>query len=619
MILQALLQLAEREGLVDDPDFQPALVSWLVVVSREGRITGIVDNRERVPGKGQQSERHVARSIPVPIQRKRQGTKPPPYFCVDNAKYVFGVVESDEPKKQVEARERAGWFHAQLAACAQATGDEAVVAVVHALERWAAGERDISLPEDCRSNDLFAFVFEPDVDRFLHQRSLVERFWRDQRSQTSPYHEKRQADALQCVVTGEPVSVPALFPAVKRVPGGQSAGASLVSFNASAFESYGLRRSENAPMSRATAEAVGTALRRLVEPSFPNPRATSRDATLPRRHLRIGNDTLVCFWSSSADGDAFVDVFGSIFDVALPDQVAQMYHSLWRGVPAPIADAGAFYALTISGAQGRIIVRDWLESSIGRVNQNVARYFEDLALVRNSPSAKGVPPSPHLPLRVLMSSLSPFGREDRIPAPHLAAFVHAVLEGSRLPIAVLQRAVERARAECGGDKWGDFERRDARAMLIKAVLRRTYNLQLTPTMDESNTNPGYLCGRLLAVLERLQQAALGDVNASIIDRYFGAASATPRVVFVRLMRNAAHHARKAADEAKSARTARWLKRTIDEITANFSAAEGGFPAYLSLEQQGLFILGYHQQRHTLWTRRAEPDDDAAAATAASAA
>jgi CRISPR-associated protein Csd1 len=118
-------------------------------------------------------------------------------------------------------------------------------------------------------------------------------------------------------------------------------------------------------------------------------------------------------------------------------------------------------------------------------------------------------------------------------------------------------------------------------------------------------NAGYLCGRLMAILERLQQTALGDVNAGVVDRYFGAASASPRLVFMRLLKNRGHYVRKADEDDARGRTARWLDRQLDEVAAGFSPSAGGFPASLSLEEQGLFILGYHQQRHWLWLSREE--------------
>jgi CRISPR-associated protein Csd1 len=169
------------------------------------------------------------------------------------------------------------------------------------------------------------------------------------------------------------------------------------------------------------------------------------------------------------------------------------------------------------------------------------------------------------------------------------------------------------RAEIGKDEWLDLDRRDARVALIKAVLNRrkryypdtTHYPEVKREMDPTNNSEGYILGKLMAVLERIQQAAMENVNASVIDRYFSGASASPKSVFVRLLKNARHHARKAKDNASTAGIAFLTERLIDELTSRFDPKNNGFPAHLDLEQQGLFVLGYHQMRHWLWMTKEE--------------
>ena len=127
-------------------------------------------------------------------------------------------------------------------------------------------------------------------------------------------------------------------------------------------------------------------------------------------------------------------------------------------------------------------------------------------------------------------------------------------------------------------------------------------------MDPSNCNEGYVLGQTMATLERIQQLALGDVNASIVDRYFGSASAAPKSTFVRLLKNARYHVRKAQDEPESAGMAVRLDRILDCLVGSFDPKNNGFPAYLDLNQQGLFILGYHQMRHWLWMKKEEREE-----------
>ncbi len=619
MILRALHDLAHREQLVPDPDFTLTPVAWLVIVDREGKVLSIRDNRvvPSPPGKGKPKPQ--ARPMLVPRQPGR-AYGDLAYFFVDKSEYVFGLVAGPDNGSRTTEKlaRRATLFRDRISECANATGDEAARAVLRALERIAAGQQEVQLPDGCASNDLFAFVYASDVDRLLHERPDIVAFWRAARA-----HDGDDASTpdFQCLITGEPTGQPGNFPKVKRVPGAQTAGVPLVSFNARAFESHGLSGNENAPISRRAAESAATALERLVHPAFPDPSPSRRGETLPQRHLRLSDDTVVCYWSNEAAADSFLNVFQALIDRPDAGMVGEMYAGLWRGRSVKL-DPGRFYALTLTGAQGRMIVRDWFETSVADVETNLATHFADLEIVRNTPSPAGRELPPVLPLRALLEALAPFGRRDAIPAPLASSLMTAALRGGPYPTSLLSRAIDRARAEIGRSEWSDLQRRDARVALIKAVLERRRRLspassfypEITPAMDPTNREPGYLLGRLLAVIERLQQAALGDVNASVVDRYFAAASATPRAVFTRLLRNARHHARKALDEPASSGTARWLEGMIDEIAAPFDPNANGFPAHLDLEQQGLFMLGYHQQRHRLWMKRAERELAEAATT-----
>lgn len=601
MILQALYDLARKEKLVSDPDFAFAPIAWLVTVSPAGKLLGIEDTRA-MSGEGRTKPKLLAKAFSIPRQPGRtSGDRA--FFLCDKSEYALGVASGPNDgaaRAPEKLANRFTLFRAQLKACLDATGDDGVRAVWTMLEDVAAGRQVVRLADDCASNDQFAFVYEPDVDTLVHQRPAVQAYWRALRKGSeNPVTDAR----FTCLVTGEAIDAPGNFPKVKNVPGGQSSGVPLVSFNASAFTSYGLDSNENAPISRAAAEACATALDRLLHPAFPDPQPGRSGYTMPRRNLRLSADTAVCYWSSSPQSDQFLDLFRSVLEVVDVAQVGDVYQSLWRGRPVAIDDPAAFYALTLSGAQGRMIVRDWFETSVAEVVVNIARYFGDLEIVRNTPPPKGRELPPALPLRALLGAMAPRGDAEGIPAPLASALVRSALRGAPYPISILQRAIERMRAEIGSAEWADLERRDARAALIKAVLVRTFNYEVTPAMDPTNTSPGYLCGRMLAVIERLQQLALGDVNASVVDRYFGSASATPRAVFVRLLKNAHHHTRKAEDDPKTAGSARWLRRQLDEISAPFDPKHNGFPAYLNLEQQGLFMLGYHHQRHALWQKR----------------
>ncbi|NOZ19593.1 MAG: type I-C CRISPR-associated protein Cas8c/Csd1 [Planctomycetes bacterium] len=609
MILQALYELAEREDLMADPDFEPKPVAWLVRVSEEGKLLGI-EGTHYIPDEEREKKKpkQVAKPFSVPRESGRtSGDRA--FLLFDKAEYVFGIdPESDPDKRRSEEKltARARLFRENVADCAGPTQDEAVKAVLAFLEDVAKGAQSVALPEDCKSNDLFAFVYAPDSDQLVTDRDKVRAYWKSLRQQQGD----AQASDTTCLVTGKTCLPVDKHPALKRVPGGTSSGVAMVSCNTNAFESYGLKRNDNAPVSREAAEACATALNRLLDPSYPDPRQPDR--TLPRRNIRLSADTVVCYWSSSEEPETLTDSLAGLLECK-PDNVKELYRSIWRGKMPPDTDRSAFYALTLSGTQGRAIVRDWFESTIADVERNLAAHFADLNIVRNAPPPRKGGHPPQIPMPVLAEALAgPAKRRSKaIPAPLAAQFVKAAFAGTSYPLAVLQRAIGRYRVEAGSDEWTAKQWNDARAAMIKAVLNRRKRFQNTqyeevkPDMDPTTKSDGYALGNLMAVLERIQQEAIGDVNASIIDRYFSGASACPKAVFVRLLKNARHHARKAKDDPQAGGMVFRLERLMDELADRFDPKQNGFPAHLDLEQQGLFVLGYHQMRKWLWMTKDE--------------
>jgi CRISPR-associated protein Csd1 len=609
VILQALLSLAEREGLVSEPDFEPKPVAWLIRLDSSGRLLGI-QGTHHIPTEEakKRKPKQVAGTFMLPREKARtSGDRA--FFLFDKAEYVFGI----DPIKEVEKRRsaeqlkiRAALFREKVKACLDATGDEGVLAIQAFLDQLEAGIQKVELPEGCATNDLFTFVVEPDIDNLAVARPKVKEFWKRLRATDAGV---AAGEPKHCLVSGDAVHEPVNFPPLRRVPGGSTSGVALVSFNSDSFESYGWDKNENAPISRRSSEACSTALNRLLHPAYPNPRQNGQN--LPSRHIRVSSDTVVCFWSAKESGDEFCSLFGPLLN-ANPDEVKALYHSVWRGKAPAIEDPSAFYALTLTGTQGRAIVRGWLESTVGEVARNLAQHFADLDIVRNTRPAKDRSLPPNFALAVLAESLAPGGDREKIPAPLVTDLMNAALRGTPYPLSTLQRALERARAEAGRSEWLDLARKDARAALIKAVLNRRRRFfpdtchypEVKKDMDPNANSPGYSLGRLMAVLERLQALAINNANATVVDRFFGGASATPKAVFVRLLKNARHHARKAMDSESGGMAFR-LERIIDELTGPFQPKTNGFPAHLDLEQQGLFVLGYHQMRKWLWMSNEE--------------
>jgi CRISPR-associated protein Csd1 len=613
MILQALRQLALSENLVGDPDFEHKPVSWRVNLHEDGTLSMIEDLRRNANEGKKGKPKWVGLQIEVPLQFYRSGTAPPSYFLVDNAKFVFGKTTGNTEFDPQQGREFCERFRSLVAACADATKDPDLQAVLRFFDLYPPGSEHLHLPEDAVGNDLFAFRVA--TGGFAHLRPAVRQWWKQQRQ-----GQLVAGDAYQCLVTGVRFGEIEQFPQVANVPGAAKP-IKLISFNQSAFESFGLKRNENAAVSRQAGEEAAAALNRLLQPE---PRDGS-GKVLGKRHLRLPANTAVCFWTARAGAEAgdFLDDLPDLLEGENEGTVREAYRSIWQGGKVDLKDPAAFYALTLSGAQGRAIVRDWFETSLAEVTRNLAQHFRDLAIVRHAKAKDDDRRSLRVPLRWLMESLAAEGRSAPVPGSLEGAFIRSAFVGIPYPFQLLQRALTRARVEAGRDEWTDRARRDARAALLKAVLnrRRRFDPQtaaryqeVTPEMNPNYESPGYALGLLMAVLERLQSAAMGDVNASLVDRYFSAASATPRAIFVRLLKNAKHHARKArdGDNTMDRVTAFRCERLIDAVVSRFDLdtkhyppRADGLPPHLDLEQQGLFVLGYHQMRYWLWMNNEE--------------
>ena len=276
MILQALHRLAEREGLMDDLDFEPKPVAWLVRVSKEGELLGIRGTHYTLPAEGKKKPKQIAKTFWIPRRPTgKSGTKAPSGFLVENAKYVFGLPTKDKSFSTDEGKEKCGWFRELVARCAGETNDEASRAIVRFLEDVAQGRTSVNLPDDCRSNDLFAFQFAPDIDLLVHERPKVREYWKRLRRDSGG----DGALERQCLVTGDRVREVGLFELIKKVPGGTTSGVGLVSFNKRAFESYGWKGNDNAPISREAAESCSTALNRLLNPELSGPSAARPGAS----------------------------------------------------------------------------------------------------------------------------------------------------------------------------------------------------------------------------------------------------------------------------------------------------------------------------------------------------
>ena len=393
-------------------------------------------------------------------------------------------------------------------------------------------------------------------------------------------------DRRICVATGELAETLNTTEKIKGVPGGLATGTNLISFDKDSFCSFGLEQAQNAALSAPAELKIRSALNALIEKS--------------RAQRLVFNNTVHLHWTRKPlEYDPF-DILAN----ADEQSVASLLKSVHTGQSPADFDGNAYYALSLSGNGARIMVRDWLESTVPEVRQHIAEWFEDLGIV----STDGAGVKHDFKFYSLLYGMVRADLEE--VSPQLPTqLLHGALRGRSVPLpqSALAAALRRQQIEPKGDDAMRNAVIVARLALIKACLLRSPNSQNNNTQTKDNTmteslNPesrdsAYLCGRLFAVFDRLQYLALGGVNAGVVERYYASASVTPALVMGRLFRNAQFHLAKAGGGV-----AENVRKDFEEISC---ALGDQFKPTLTLEEQGRFALGYYHQKAEYRRRSAE--------------
>jgi len=577
MILSSLVNyyerlLSEDSVVIPGYGYSQEKISFALLLNDAGALLDLVDLRDT------SGKKSVARSLTVPQPEKRTaGIKP--NFLWDKSSYVLGVSAKEGERT---AQEHAAFksLHQSLLADSD---DPGLKAVWQFLANWTP-EQLTRLPAQQQQELLDAnLVFRLDgAGQFVHESSAARQL-RAQMLTGGDVH------SGICLVTGRQAALARLHPSIKGVNGAQSAGASIVSFNLDAFSSYGKEQGDNAPVSEYATFAYTTALNHLLR----------RDAA-NRQRLQVGDTTLV-FWAQAAS--ALASHASESFIAAFLDtpsdndaQAAAKLHSALLQVQAgqPLAelqpgldDATPFFVLGLAPNAARLSIRYWFPSTLGQFAQRLAQHYQDLQLL---PAPRQSMPS----LRLLALTTTPYRngkhQADELSPLLIGELARAVLSGGRYPQSLLATLLMRFRA--------DGHLSDLRVALIKAVLVRQRRLnalsnqqEIPVSLDPENRDTGYLLGRLFSVLENVQRAALGpSINATIRDRYYGAASATPANVFPLLLRNTQHHLGRVRKDKPGLAIS--LENDIGGIV---DLLPPSFAKHLVLEAQGHFAIGYYHQ------------------------
>jgi CRISPR-associated protein Csd1 len=581
-VLQALDRYYDRmaaRGEAEAPGNSREKISFAIVLSAEGEPVQVLDLREAA------GKRMVLRVLEVPAAVKRAAGILPNLFR-DKTSYVLGRTAGEGRRT---AEEHAAFKAANLAML-DGAHDEGLVALRRFLEAWSPARFDAApfTSELLDGNVVFRLHGEL---AYIHQREAARRLIEMRIGGVGP--------TGFCLVTGTEAPLRRLHPSIKGVEGAQSSGASLVSFNLDAFSSYGKEQGANAPTSETASFRYGAALNRMLDRGSTN------------RLARPIGDTSVVFWANTsavvdetaakAAENAFVAWFDQpaqsgqgADDASEAAKLRDALDMLAKGRPIQDLRLGLvpgtrFHVLGLAPNAARLSVRYWLDDSFEAFARRLADHYRDLAI---EPAPWGVKPPSIQRLLVKITALQE--KFDNIPPLLASEVTRAVLSGTRYPRTLLTAAIIRLRA-------GDDPGSGWHAAAIRAVLARDHRLRSKRedwlvSLDKDFRDPAYQLGRLFAAVETAQRMALGRVNATIRDRYFGAASATPASVFPLLLRGAQNHLGKLRKDRKGG----WLEREIEEITDHLSPE---LPRSLAMEPQGRFVIGYYHQRKAQFAGR----------------
>jgi CRISPR-associated protein Csd1 len=207
------------------------------------------------------------------------------------------------------------------------------------------------------------------------------------------------------------------------------------------------------------------------------------------------------------------------------------------------------------------------------------------------------------PWRILVNT-AVAGKNDNIPPLLESALMRSILNGSAYPFNLYTAILNRAKAE----RKRDFVRAGILKGYLNRIARENHKPEkemMTMPLNEDETNPGYLLGRLMAVLEKAQKDALGDVNSSIMDKYLNSAMSNPETVFPTLLKLFEKHVNKS--ERYFAKKGRYAKKRVAKIIRHFESQ--GFPQTLDFNDQGRFLIGYYHQNAQLYTKKSTPEKE----------
>ena len=579
-MLEHLVQYARRHNLVAEPGFAPKTVRWgLVLEPRSGTVEVLPLAEEGSSG------RTFAKCPELSQPEIKRGGAGCRHFLVDSADVVVLLADDpDDPK----LRAKHAYFTSLLHQASAVLPRLADIAAVLDDDAQLAQIREQLRSHKAKPIDKVTFAIHGETPPYPVDSDLWHDWWRAFRrtlgSESSGKPAKRSSEAsplARCLASGELVEPVATHPKIAGLSdvGGLAMGDVLASFKQESFCSYGLTQSANAPVSEEMAALYRAALNNLIAE---HSRRLAKVKVVHWFKDRVAPEDDPLSWLLAGEEEE---------ERSAQRRARELLEALHTGQQLDLLD-NRYYALTLSGAAGRVMVRDWMEGPFEELVTRIDNWFDHLSIVRRD--GAGLARSPKF-----LAVLGALVRDLRdLPAPWETMMWRAALRGERIPGPAHAAALGRLKIDILQNE--PFNH--ARVGLLKAFHVRQGDTAMQPNLNEEHPSAAYHCGRLMAVLAALQYRALGDVGANVIQRYYAAASRTPALVLGRLTSTAHFHLNKLDPGL-----ARWFDTRLAGI---WNEIRDRVPPTLTLEEQSLFALGYYQQIAADRQKTQKPDTGA---------
>lgn len=599
MLIKALndyYDLLASEGKILPEGYSKVNIHYLVCLTVDGKLDGLVKYQEKqeiLDAKGKTKERWSPKIVQMPQRTEKPGIDS--NIIEHRPLYIFGLNYEDgkltTEDRTGKARKSHQAFVEKNLAFLEGLDSPTVNAYRNFLLGWKPEEETenrelLELGKEYGKSG-FVFCLTGYPDQMLQEEEAVKERWAQWMRKNA--EDETQGCFSQCAISGAEESIARIHGKIRGVYGGFATGSVLIGFNNPSESSYERDQSYNSNISEGAMKKYTEALNYLLE---------NASETNNRKHKILLDDITVVFWAMRTDGvceDAFMAMLFGQSDTMDEKETEDMLRDLLQSgrkgkitgdrlQSLDLIDSDVdFYMLGLKPNSSRLSVKFVYRRKYADILWNIARFQSDLQVTEELRTVSIG--------QIKKELISPKSSSDKMNPALLTKLFESVLYGTSYPISLLNTVVQRVKT----DSEKNINR--IRAGIIKACLNRNYKKEeFGVALDKENCGQAYLCGRLFAVLEKLQQdVSKNALNRTIKDAYFASASSKPAMVFPKLLRLAQSHLGKAEKPTEV-----FYGKLIGEIMDHI---DGQFPETLLLQDQGRFMIGYYQQMQALYTRK----------------